>query len=530
MALRSLREAASSPARVQGAACVVGAGIAGLLAAVRLARQVRGRVIVVESGAVRDDPALAPLDQLANPSATYRGPERARGLGGTSVRWAGKLLPLSRADAAPRPWIDAPGWPFPLSELDRYTRELEALMGVDHAPYDEDASALLDPGRLLPRGDADFALRWPKRPSAANHDLAHVLRHELGTRDNLEVWLGATVTRLEIDRTRGRVVAMHATDYAGRRLSVEADAFLLAAGTLESTRLLLQADRDADGFLSRTGDTLGRHFNDHLGLNIATLRPRAAAHVNRMLADRWLLGADRHLHVELRPEVQRAHAIGSAYFDVGVEVPSDSSLTQARLALRAARERRPRSLLRHARGALDDLPTLARTAQWRLLQKQKYWPPYATAQIKVWIEQAPRRDNRLTLSAERDALGQRRLAVHFQRTDAEERTLRTSVAKIHAFWARHAAGCCDLSWSPVLSDPGVRLADAAVELFHPAGSTRMGRDPATSVVDPSLRVHQLSNLHVASASVFPSSGSANPTFTIMQLALRAADAIGTSLG
>jgi choline dehydrogenase-like flavoprotein len=51
----------------------------------------------------------------------------------------------------------------------------------------------------------------------------------------------------------------------------------------------------------------------------------------------------------------------------------------------------------------------------------------------------------------------------------------------------------------------------------------MGTNPLDSVVDPCLRVHRVPNLSVVSASVFPSSGSANPTLTIMLLAMRAAD-------
>lgn len=53
----------------------------------------------------------------------------------------------------------------------------------------------------------------------------------------------------------------------------------------------------------------------------------------------------------------------------------------------------------------------------------------------------------------------------------------------------------------------------------------MGLDPARSVVDPALRVHAVPNIHIASASAFPSSGSANPTFTILQLAMLAADTV-----
>jgi choline dehydrogenase-like flavoprotein len=54
----------------------------------------------------------------------------------------------------------------------------------------------------------------------------------------------------------------------------------------------------------------------------------------------------------------------------------------------------------------------------------------------------------------------------------------------------------------------------------------MSASSATGVVDADCRVHGLSNLYVAGSSVFPSSGAANPTLTIVQLALRLADRLG----
>lgn len=529
MTLHRLQETSAQVTNVRATVCIVGAGVAGLIAATRIAR--RGvRVVVIESGDVPDDPALAALDDIDNPSPIYRGPMRARGLGGTSTKWAGKLIPLSESDGAPRPWIDLPGWPFPLRELDRYTTEIETLLGVDHASFEEDASDVLDETERLPRRDPDFTLRWPKRPARQNHDLAHVLRGSLESQPALEIWLGATATEFEVDATCGRLVSIQAVNHAGRTLEVRADEYLIAAGTLESTRLMLLLDRQANGAISRTTDALGSYFHDHLGLDVATLAPRDVALTNRMLADRWRLGADRHLHFELRPEVQAAHGIGSAYFDVGVEMPAHSALSQARLAVSATREKRPSSAARHGGAALADLPTLVQTVRWSLVDKQKYWPPYAHAQIKIWVEQLPRLDSRLTLSDQCDALGQPRLHVAFQRTDADERTFRTVVAKLEAFWSRHMTGVCALTWNPLLFAPDARLADAAVELYHPAGSTRAGRDPASSVVNPELRVHAIENLSIASASVFPASGSANPTFTIMQLAMRASDAILARIG
>jgi choline dehydrogenase-like flavoprotein len=57
---------------------------------------------------------------------------------------------------------------------------------------------------------------------------------------------------------------------------------------------------------------------------------------------------------------------------------------------------------------------------------------------------------------------------------------------------------------------------------HQCGTARMGRDPATSVVDPLCRSHELSNLFIADASVLPTSGAANPSLTVAALALRTA--------
>ena len=57
---------------------------------------------------------------------------------------------------------------------------------------------------------------------------------------------------------------------------------------------------------------------------------------------------------------------------------------------------------------------------------------------------------------------------------------------------------------------------------HHMGATRMGTDPASSVVTPDGKLHSVDNVYLAGASVFPTSGSANPTFTIVALSIRLA--------
>jgi choline dehydrogenase-like flavoprotein len=65
---------------------------------------------------------------------------------------------------------------------------------------------------------------------------------------------------------------------------------------------------------------------------------------------------------------------------------------------------------------------------------------------------------------------------------------------------------------------------------HHMGATRMAAAPSAGVVDPNCAVFGLPNLFVASASVFPTSGHANPTLTIVALAIRLAGHLKANFG
>jgi choline dehydrogenase-like flavoprotein len=59
--------------------------------------------------------------------------------------------------------------------------------------------------------------------------------------------------------------------------------------------------------------------------------------------------------------------------------------------------------------------------------------------------------------------------------------------------------------------------------WHQMGTTRMHRSPKQGVVNENCQVHGISNLFIAGSSVFPTSGNAGPTLTIVALAIRLAD-------
>jgi choline dehydrogenase-like flavoprotein len=79
--------------------------------------------------------------------------------------------------------------------------------------------------------------------------------------------------------------------------------------------------------------------------------------------------------------------------------------------------------------------------------------------------------------------------------------------------------------TPLVEQARFHPGEMRLEGFHPMGTTRMGRDPRTSVVSPSGETHDVPGLYVADSGVFPTSLRVNPMITVMAVARRVAAGI-----
>jgi len=170
----------------------------------------------------------------------------------------------------------------------------------------------------------------------------------------------------------------------------------------------------------------------------------------------------------------------------------------------------PADVWQFARG----VPTMARAGLARLRRR-----PYRLQSLVMveQLEQVPQEDSRLTLGHERDGMGRRRLRLDWRVSADTVRTHRRFHRLLADRVEQQGIGRLD---SPLLTDPAFEplYGDAA----HPMGSTRMSSSPETGVVDRNLRTHAIANLYIAGSSVFPTGGHANPTLSIVALALRLA--------
>jgi choline dehydrogenase-like flavoprotein len=124
-------------------------------------------------------------------------------------------------------------------------------------------------------------------------------------------------------------------------------------------------------------------------------------------------------------------------------------------------------------------------------------------------------------------MGLRRARVDWKISENERRTARELAKYVAEELARlgygHAHPELWLDSEEPLSESQLR------GTYHFIGATRMANSPENGVVNSDCRVFGLENLYLGGCSVFPTGGHANPTLTIVALAIRLADHLRESL-
>jgi len=543
--------------------CVVGGGPAGLASALRLARAGLS-VLLVESGGEAPDAAAQALveAEILTPTAHCPMSDAVwRGLGGASALWGGRCVPLDGPDFEVRPHVPHSGWPLRAADLDPFMGEATQFLGAGEPHFDvgtcrdlPTAGQPLVPGLDGLEGVLSTTLeRW----STATHVwVAHgpaVLGHK-----GIEVRTGWTCVALTHDAPGAAVCTATLARVAAGKLEqhkVQARAFVLACGGVETTRLVLNAMEAADGLQLAGSAWVGRFYMGHPSGKIADLEFPAPP-------QQTLYGFERDGGVYVRRRITfSAAALASAGLqniafwldNPPIYDPRHGSgvLSAAYLALSAPvlgsalapsaiRKRMrgdgPVRLWSHVRNCLrSPVATLGFSARFlhaRYRARPRLpgfftYSPLNRYALHYHAEQAPDPDSRITLASSRDALGLRRasVALHWATRDID------SVIRAHRQLEQAVARerVATMHWRYEERELEQAVHAQALDGFHQMGGLRMASTPEQGVADSYGRLFGTTNLYAATSAIFPTGGQANSTLPMVALVLRQADEIARSL-
>lgn len=493
---------------------VIGAGMAGLTIAREWAAT--GRTIaLVESGGKDFDPKVQDLyagtGVMRGPGAadrpfdSYLVDGRRRMLGGSGNIWGGKCVALDPADFAERSWVAGSGWPISRRQIQPYYDRASDLMEVPRCGPGE--VSVEEPGRPVLRidGEREFfsAPRHFSRLSGVvdpkRYDRWRTLPAEPA---NVSIYLNANVTELKLAADRRSIARLDVACLNGRRHTARGRVYILAVGGIENARLLLASNSVDRKGVGNANDLVGRYFQGHVVLQASD---RAKGRTSGV----YLSGTDQDMSLYVLKSYgpsqsvfaptlagQRARRAGNCTVTLGSfqgPPPKDAELVA----------------LQQLAAGVDKGAPAAR--------------PDRDLSCFFMTEHQPNPDSRVTLGSTSDALGMPRARLEWAWSDADWRSLESSVAAFSQ--AMGAAGLGRVSF-PLDRSQYVAAAGAS---RHHMGTTRMHRDPAKGVVDDNSRVHGVTNLYVAGSSIFPTSGIGNPTLTLLAMTYRLTDHLKSQL-
>jgi choline dehydrogenase-like flavoprotein len=510
--------------------CVVGGGPAGISCALR-GYNLGLKVLLVEAGGFSPTPGYPEVNAVTISDSEFHDPAELTGasaLGGSSHWWGGRCVPLDACDLVL--------WPVPASELEEYWNEAADFLGgraISESPQPADFELLrsFDVLRDETWGpELNMARRW---------------RRQLHSRAGPDVLLHSRVMALAVDGSAVAGVTM-ATERG--TVLVKADHTVLACGGLASVRMLLATGLQHPHLFGGKNSQLGAGYMGHLTGSVANLCLEKPEHAQAFFFRQLEHGATaRRRFRPTADAVQKQGLVNVAFWlenGSAASAEHGSSVSSAKFvaaSLVAALKRRGsgftldrlrphlRNVAREPWAAFCGLVQIAMLlASSRLTGRHPRPKELTPVRPGVWQlcyhgEQVRHATNRLSLATENDAAGMPKLSVDFRFEEADVEAVLRVHEQLDADLRQAGIGHLEFVGDRGRCLDTIRL--RARDGYHQMGGACMHSDAACGVVDTDCHVHGMSGLWVAAGCVFPSGSQANPTLTIVALALRVADAI-----
>jgi choline dehydrogenase-like flavoprotein len=509
--------------------CIVGAGAAGIT----LAREFKGapfKVCLLEAGGLEFEEATQSLYKGEIAGLPYHELEatRLRYFGGTTNHWGGATRPLDEIDFEERDWLPNSGWPFDREHLLPFYKRAQSVFQLGPFVYDGKDWETEEQPRAKFKGNT---LTSHVIHQTGGTRFGQIYREEIKQAKNLDAYLHANVIEIETNHSARSATRVRVSSLEKNEFAISARIFIVATGGIENARLLLLSNRFNRRGLGNGYGLVGRYFMDHPnawfgkpGIIIPTRFPLP------------FYGEHNETNIEYHGSSKKVITWGfitptektlrhMKLLSCGFAIRPADPETDSAIGVKSMRNIKsslgsgdwPDDFWRHLGNVVSDIDSIAFLAAKKLTGHE----PTTALELMYWAEQAPNPASRVRLSHERDSFGQQRVALEWRFTERNEKDLKRMLQLLATELGQSGLG--RLGVNPVMwSDNWISLFSGS---SHHMGTTRMHMNPKKGVVDPDCRIHNVSNVYIAGSSVFPTSGHANPTLTIVALALRLADHI-----
>lgn len=507
--------------------CIIGAGAAGISLALEFLSDTHLNILLLEAGGLDYDAGQQDLYRGELDSDHHAPLVRARycGFGGSTKVWAGWCRPLDAEDFMPNPLRTGAVWPFAAAELSTYYERAATICGLNpNLLTSADGLAEQNGKPLLEDPDINHALFQIRVL-----DFADQYYQQLNESRHITVALNAPVLSLQPRSGQPARVDVEIGLANAEKASIKPRMVVLACGGLENPRLLLLSGHTPEQAIGNQYGNVGRYFTEHGFADPGWFIPQRSdldlqfyfnCRIKESNAD-YATRPVLTLNAKARERLGLMNA--ALYFYPAYEAHQVFTVPAVKAALEFWEIRKNRAIPDGQYGLLLKALTAPHQLLHALWRRKFIKPPVKRWRLRMYYECRPVAENRVTLGNSKDRFGRPRLHLQWRLQDND-------LESAHRFCQHIDQRLQNQEVGSLLLPPTAADWRALTECGkHPMGTTRMADNPRQGVVDSNARVFATENLYIAGSSVFPTVGYANPTLTLVALAVRLADHLKTRL-
>lgn len=495
----------SPPKEICGDICIIGAGAAGIYIATKLVE--RGKsVILVEAGPVKSIATESIGFEQLFTRDEYSGALDGRyfGVGGSTSNWGGNLIPHSEFDNQDDDSSET--WESILNSIEKNSQEVLNRLGYKKDPnFDNYANRILgSSSKILSK--AGFFCQSSLLIPFSKKNMRHLLKKNLFRRNKLKLIFNAVAKEWLFSSEESRSIEKLVSISKNKNKAViKANKFIVTAGALESTRILLEINQCKSSYIFPEDSDIGLFLGDHLSVPIADVAEDDNKAASKLFSPhfdgQWMRGL-RFIKNDKERETPRAF--------MHFEFDNQSQGFQLVKDIFQAIQSRKFPKIR-AKTLITGMIDIIKLAYFRYFKSRLYISNETKSHLQLDIEQHRSVENRVALIDDLDIYGRRKLKISWSVNREDMDNIKMVAEGILDLWPN-----ADSDLPRLIPRELDFYSRKPHDAYHPVGTCRMGLDKK-AVVDFELKVKGLDNLWSVSTAVLPSAGTANPTFSILCL-------------
>ena len=395
---------------------------------------------------------------------------RLRQFGGSSGHWGGWSKPLEK--------YNFKLWPLKYNELNSYSKRTCEILNINNQFRKSSVNEFFN--------QVEFQYSRVR--------FADKFKNHIENSNNILL-----VLNTQLSHFVGHNKSVEYAECISNKLikKITAKYFILACGGIENSRILLWS-RDKNQELIDKDLPIGKYWMNHP----------------------WMLGG---IGVIIKKKLKKKIGDNFLEYDGPIHFAAKKELINEKKILSAAIYMNAKEDTKIYKEVIKDILCVA-PEYGKKIARMIFNKDLKCGNIFMKLEDEPNENNKIALGEEKDEFGIPIVKLFYKKSRYVLKTAKLFLEEFGNLCRNSGLGRIAIA-DNIYNLEGFKN----LGVHHHMGGTRMGINKFDSVVNKDLKIHGINNLYISGSSSFVTTGYANPTFTIVQLAIRIAEKINERL-